>query len=240
MNRIENQFIRRVISSISVGMITLWMTPLLAEPETPEKQIIQSIQQYMSYRLEGRYAQYETHVQPIDHRLKISNCNQLKLQHRPKNRHTGRLTMKVSCSQPDTWQIHIPFQVKAFDHVIVASHPIAMGTKLQESDLKSELKDISLLHQGYYSNLEQISGYITKRPINSDQIISPSVVNPARMVNRGEKVMIQAESNGLNIKTTGVAMEDGVYGELIKVKNTATNKLIEGRISSPGLVKVSL
>ena len=240
MNRLENQIIRTIMSKLLIAILVLWASNLLAQATSPEKQIKEAIQQHMSFRLEGRYAKYDIQVQPIDHRLKIAACDQLKLQHRPKNRNTGRMTMKVSCRNPSSWQIHVPFLVTAFDHVVVANQPIAMGTKLREDDLKSELKDISLLHQGYYSSVEQISGFITKRPIHNDQIITPSIVNPARMVNRGEKVVIQAQGIGLNIRTTGIAMEDGVFGELIQVRNAKTNKLLEGRISAPGMVKVSM
>ena len=118
--------------------------------------------------------------------------------------------------------------------------PIAKGTHLTTSDLRLELADVSLLYTGYFKSMTELEGFVARRPIPAEQIMSPALVDPAKMVNRGEKVMIIAEGPGISIRASGKAMEDGAYGELIRVKNTNSNKVVEGRITAPGLIKVSL
>ncbi|WP_290583466.1 flagellar basal body P-ring formation chaperone FlgA [Ketobacter sp.] len=206
-----------------------------------QQQIDEAIELYVTESHTGHYQDVAVEIQPIDPRLRLAACGQaLQLQHRPRNRSTGRLTFKVTCAGPDSWSIHVPVTVQAFDHVVISDLPIAKGTHLSPSDLRLELVDVSLLHGGYFQSMAELDGFVAKRPIQAEQVMTPALVDPARMINRGEKVMIVAEGPGLSIRATGLAMEDGAYGELIRVRNTNSNKVVEGRITAPGLIKVSL
>lgn len=206
-----------------------------------QKQIDEAIDLYISEVQDGNYQDIKVEIQPIDTRLRLAECTQaLQLKHRPRNRTAGRLTFKVSCDGDESWSIHVPVTVQAFDHVVVSDLPIAKGTHLTTSDLRLELVDVSLLYSGYFKTMEELDGFVARRPIPAEQVMTPALVNPAKMVNRGEKVMIMAEGPGLSIRASGHAMEDGAYGELIRVKNTSSNKVVEGRITAPGLIQVSL
>jgi flagella basal body P-ring formation protein FlgA len=136
--------------------------------------------------------------------------------------------------------VHVPAVIEAFDQVVVSDLPLARGTHLSSSDLRLEIMDVSRLHSGYFREISDLSGHVARRSIKSGQVMSPALVDPARMINRGERVVITAESPGLSIRSTGEAMQDGAYGELIRVKNTSSDKIVEGRITAPGQIKVSL
>lgn len=213
----------------------------LAAATEIQRQIDDAINLYISEEHAGHYQSVEVEIQPIDPRLRLSTCDRpLQLQQRPRNRTAGRLTFKISCEGSETWSIHVPVTVQAFDNVVVSDLPIAKGTQLRASDLRIELVDISLLHSGYFQSMDELDGFVARRPIPAEQVMTPALVDPAKMVNRGEKVVIIAEGPGLSIRATGMAMEDGAFGELIRVRNASTNKVVEGRISAPGLIKVSL
>ena len=225
-----------------IGLLGLLsITTTQAASGNIQEQIDEAIKLYISEIQDGNYQEIKVQIQPIDSRLRLASCSEpLHLKHRPRNRTAGRLTFKISCDGADSWAIHVPVQVQAFDQVVVSDMPIAKGTHLTTSDLRLELADVSLLYTGYFKSMTELEGFVARRPIPAEQIMSPALVDPAKMVNRGEKVMIIAEGPGISIRASGKAMEDGAYGELIRVKNTNSNKVVEGRITAPGLIKVSL
>ncbi|MGB3623394.1 MAG: flagellar basal body P-ring formation chaperone FlgA [Ketobacter sp.] len=229
----------------SLGATTgFTQSPTDEQPVTPatlHTQVDQSIQHYAKEIQGDTYESYDISIQPVDPRLRLSRCNApLDIQHRPRNRNYGRLTMRVECNGDEPWAIHVPVTIQAFAKVVIASGPIAKGTHLSAGDISIETPDLSLLYGGYFSAAEQVNGFVAKRPISAGQVLNSSLMDPVKMINRGEKVVIIAEGPGLNIRTTGVSMEDGAYGELIRVKNANTEKVVEGRISGPGRIKVSL
>lgn len=246
MNRLMLDFITGPTATVYLALCiagTMLLLPGRAFAETldVQEQINAAIKGYSNQLLLPRYQDFQLQIRPIDTRMKLAYChNPLAINHRPPGRISGRLTMKVSCTGPSNWKIHVPVVIKAFDDVVIAKHPIPKGSHLTAADLKLEKKDISLLHSGYYRNLAQVVGQVSKRPIRQNFVINSASLQPALMVDRGEKVVILAEGNGLSIRTTGIAMQQGGHGELIRVKNSNTDKVVEGRIIGPGQIKVSL
>jgi flagella basal body P-ring formation protein FlgA len=58
-------------------------------------------------------------------------------------------------------------------------------------------------------------------------------------VHKGEMVTVQFVRKNLTIDTQGLAMSNGVIGDLIKVKNTDTNKIIIARVTGDRIVAIS-
>ncbi len=209
--------------------------------ETLHTQVEEAIDLYSKEIQSEAYESVEIDIQPVDPRLRLARCSlPLAIEHRPRSRTYGRLTMRVECNGDEPWAIHVPVTIQAFAKVLVADVPIAKGTQLNANDVRIESRDVSLLYGGFFADEERIKGYVAKRPISVGQVINATLLDPAKMINRGEKVVIVAEGPGLNIRTTGIAVNDGAYGELIRVKNSSTEKVVEGRITGPGRVKVSL
>ncbi|MDY6920608.1 MAG: flagellar basal body P-ring formation chaperone FlgA [Pseudomonadota bacterium] len=229
------------LTGLLLLVLGLIWNPAAAVASGLQQQIDDAISLYVEETRDDQYQSLQVEIQPIDPRLQLSTCAEpLQLERRPPNRSVGRLTFRVSCGAPDHWSIHVPVTVQAFDHVVVADRPIAKDTHLSERELRLELRDVSRLYAGYFTALEELDGFVTRRPVRADQVMSPALVDPAQMINRGERVVIVAERPGLSIRTTGEAMEDGAFGELIRVRNPSSNKVVEGRITAPGQIKVSL
>lgn len=247
MNRVNGQnakripILQRVLAGCFLLLSLQTLKAVAATDMDVHKQVRDAIEVYAQEVQNQNFEQFEVDSQPLDSRLRLSACDQpLIVEHRPRNRTVGRLTMRVECRGADNWAIHVPVTVSAFANVVIADMPIAKGTQITERDIRVEARDVSLIYSGYFNSVERVKGFVSKRPIPAGQVLNPTVLDPAKMINRGEKVVIVAEGRGLNIRTTGVAMNDGAYGELIQVRNSNTDKVVEGRIDGPGRIKVSL
>ena len=57
-------------------------------------------------------------------------------------------------------------------------------------------------------------------------------------IKRGQLVKIVAEKNGIYVETTGRALQNGHVGDIIKVKNIYSKKVIEGKVKDDETVVV--
>lgn len=246
MNRTPTQKPQRARRRVGpvVALLSL-LFPVTAVPaETPvsaQAQISAAIDHYLGDLQSSRYSRMEANVQPLDARLRLAPCSQpLQVEHQPRDRVGGRITFKVDCSEAGGWTVRIPANLQVFDYVVVAATSIPMGTQLSGSELTEQEMDVALQYRGYYRSIDEVRGFVTRRPIPAGQVLSPVTVNPAHLVTKGETVTILAESPGLSIRSVGVALMNGAMGDVIQVKNTKSNKVVEGRISGPGQIKVTL
>lgn len=228
------------------GLLASWLTVHAQAADnialsTAQAQINTAIQQYLADLKDNRYTRMDADVQPLDNRLRLDSCTgPLEVEHQPRDRIGGRITLKATCTAPGGWSVRVPATVQLFDQVVVAGASIPAGSRLSPRDLQQQEMDVALLSRGYYSAISQVAGFVAKRPIPAGQVLSPVTVNPANLVSKGETVSIVAEGPGLTIRALGIALSDGAMGQLIQVRNSKTNKVVEGRISAPGQIKVTL
>jgi len=71
------------------------------------------------------------------------------------------------------------------------------------------------------------------RPIRIDEIAAPIAIK------KGSRVTLLYQSGNLAIKTIGEAMENGSKGDLIKVKNIASKSILQGKVESPDIVRIT-
>lgn len=248
MNRMSRQkqlpFVRRFGAALALLCLLFSAASARANttPEaTAQAQVSAAIDLYLADLKSNRYSRMEADVQPLDVRLRLAACTQpLQVEHHPRERMGGRITFKVECNGVGGWSVRIPANLQLFDHVVVAATSIPMGTQLTGKELTEQEMDVALQYRGYYRDINEVRGFVTRRPIPAGQVLSPITVNPANLVNKGETVAILAEAPGITIRSLGVAMMDGAMGDVIQVKNTKSNKVVEGRISAPGQIKVAL
>jgi flagella basal body P-ring formation protein FlgA len=100
--------------------------------------------------------------------------------------------------------------------------------------------DISRLNGGYYATLQEVKGMVLKRPVTAGTVFSTAMLQPAILIKRGEKVIISAETDSLQVRMEGVALQEGAKGELIEVKNLSSRQVIEAVVLSPGVVQVRM
>jgi flagellar basal body P-ring formation protein FlgA len=56
---------------------------------------------------------------------------------------------------------------------------------------------------------------------------------------KGDRIVIGAGSANMQVKTNGIALEDGKLGESIRVKNARSNKDLVAQVVSTSEVKVN-
>lgn len=72
------------------------------------------------------------------------------------------------------------------------------------------------------------------RPIRTSELSNPIVIK------RGEPVEMTYSTPYMNIKTTGIALDDGELGGMLRVKNAKSEKAVTAKVTGAGKVEANL
>lgn len=152
----------------------------------------------------------------------------------------GKTTIGVRCPAPETWTIYVPAQVHVYGDAVVLTRPVARGAPIPSLALRVERRDLGTLAAGALQDPAAAVGMLPRRALPQGAVLSAAMLEAAPLVRRGQQVTIQAEITGLSVKSAGEALADGSQGELVRVRNLLTNKVITAIVMAPGEVRVPL
>ncbi|MDI9819294.1 MULTISPECIES: flagellar basal body P-ring formation chaperone FlgA [unclassified Legionella] len=182
-------------------------------------------------------------IENIDPRIQLKPCDEKKLDvfnpYQTLPIHTT--IMGIRCQETNNhWTLYVPVKIILQKTVLIAKRPLAKGIQLVSTDIDTQEVDVSQLKQGYFSKTEDVIGQICKTAINQGNVITPNNLQTAALIHKGEQVTIQALSDTINVSMKGIALSDGVIGEMIKVKNLTSKKIVEAQVSAPNKVRVTI
>lgn len=183
----------------------------------------------------------EIKAAPLDPRLKLAACSQpIAVYAPPGFRAMGNSNVGVRCEGAQRWNILLPVNVRAFANVLVTTHPLSRGTPIAENDIKLARREISNLTGGYITSVTDVIGHVTTQPLMMETVLSRFSVTSPPLVRRGEQVTIIASGDGIEIRSEGIAQQNGVLGATVTVSNTSSKRQIEGIVMAPGLIQVKI
>lgn len=189
----------------------------------------------------GAETRFEITVGPLDRRMRLSACAVPLQFQAPTGELLGRVSIKASCnSSTQGWSLYIPANVRQFRPVVVAAHPISRGSALDASAITLRQSDISTLPQGYFTDPRQLLEQLARRDIAPGEPLRQSLLQPQRLIKRGDEVVILAEVDGLTVRSSGIALADGAAGAQIDIRNLRSERIIRARVHSAGTVMVRL
>lgn len=121
----------------------------------------------------------------------------------------------------------------------VLAQPLARGAIIREDGIVD--KDIKRSPAGidYITDRGMLIGMAAKRPLRAGVPLRTSDIQQPDIVRKGDLVTVAFEAPGLSLSIRGKALEDGKYGQAVRVMNTQTNRTFEGVALAAGYVLVS-
>jgi len=131
----------------------------------------------------------------------------------------------------------IRIRLEALADIAVSAGTLRRGEILSSDDIELRYQDISNVKGPIFSTQELI-GKRLKRSVRLGEPLREQQVEFPPVIKRGERVVIQAQRNGLMLTAAGEAKQDGLTGEAIRVMNNDSRKEVLCQVVAPGLVKV--
>ena len=176
----------------------------------------------------------------LNSRLKLANCNKpLHIAFSNLQKTYGRTSLDISCRNSPKWRIHLPIKVDVYDDVLITKHPFSLGQKIGIWMLEYKKRNISLLNQGYFTQFNDLKNRESRRNLRRGSILTLNNTRLSEMVKSGQHVTLVLNYKGINIRTSGKALQSARIGQPVKVRNSQSQKIIEGIVDGEGLVKVN-
>ena len=133
----------------------------------------------------------------------------------------------------------IPGTLEVLTPVAVAVANLRRDDIITESQVQMVSQNIATLKEPCLQP-SQIIGKRIIHNINAGSIIDLAYIDFPPMVKRGAVVKILCQKDGIELTATGIAKTDGKQDQIIKVKNSSSDKEISARVTAPGLVEVQI
>ncbi len=128
-------------------------------------------------------------------------------------------------------------RIEALAEVATAATTLRRGQIITPDRIRMTRQNIAALQDPFFSP-RNVIGMQVKRTLHAGKAIERRYVEPPPVIRKGDLVKILASRGGLQLTATGMSRMDGRPGDVIRVQNMNSGKLIYCRVDAPGLVSV--
>ena len=168
----------------------------------------------------------------------------------------GWKTVRVVCRQENMWDIFVrtgyhkkalkkdvkgPEIQKKSDNLdlmqrVIIVRPVTQGDYLTRADLG--LQTLSRNGGGGFTDIDDLVGRRAKKSLRASLVVHDRHLSPNWMVRAKQTVSVVNTVGGIQVTMTGIAMENGRFGDLVKVRNLSSNSVLHGFVA--GTKKISI
>jgi flagella basal body P-ring formation protein FlgA len=155
------------------------------------------------------------------------------------NKRARRFNYKIAFKSDDFYKV--VDALGSYDEIVsvpALSTRIPHGTVIKEENIEYvDVEKHKLRHDTVLDKSELI-GKSLKHSKSELRPIRKRDVQREQVVKRSDNIDIVFETEAITLTAKGVAMEDGAKGDVIRVRNTSSNKIIMAKIKNSSEVKV--
>ncbi|KDV04048.1 flagellar basal body P-ring formation chaperone FlgA [Aeromonas caviae] len=182
-------------------------------------------------------AQADVKAGTIDERLPLTRCEDALTISLPARMEIRRnTTVYLKCEGEKSWDLYLPVRVSIQKPYVTVAVPVAKGDILSEPMLTLAYQDQTLIRGDYLTDPTALIGVRSKRELKPGQ---PIRLTQVCVVCKGDQVTLSAENSSMQIKTMARALQDGSFGDMIRLVNTRSGRTVQGQVSAVGSVVVT-
>lgn len=135
-----------------------------------------------------------------------------------------------------------PFEVTALVDewaiMPVAKRPVARGTLIAADDVVMARVNLAAIPADALRNDEDVIGLEVNRDIPFGEVFRRDKLTIPPLINAGSRVTMVYKRGPFEASASGVALESGIRGQEIKVRNDTSKKVISGVVLEAGVIGV--
>lgn len=164
----------------------------------------------------------------------------LQVRSRAGERYIGRTSFTVRFSKGDTVvrEEAVRVRIEVFTDLVVSTREIMRDAVIGSDDVTVTSKWMDTAPAGILTDAAEAVGKKAVMRLNAGTEISRTMLRSAPVVKKGEVVRIVLESGPMVISAVGLCQEDGAKGDLVRVQNISSKKIIFARVMGSSLVRV--
>ena len=148
----------------------------------------------------------------------------------------SRMNFVVTCPGSAGWKYNVAVRPDVSVPVVMPKSLIARDTVITADDLQLKKFNISNQREGLMTNMDEAIGLTSKRALQPGKPITRSELVQPVLVKRDQPVMIVSHTAGITASMPGVALKNGRKGDVIKIRNSSSQRIISGMVDDTGVV----
>jgi flagellar basal body P-ring formation protein FlgA len=182
----------------------------------------------------------EVRLGALDARLKLAPCRSVLPYLPPGMRLWGAARIGLRCTDPGVrWNVFLPLHVDVHGPGLVASAPLAAGTRLGSEHLVPASVLLSAAPSRALVQPAQAVGRVLARPLAAGEALREADLRARQWFAAGDTVRLAAGGPGWRIHGEGQALGPGIEGQPVRVR-TETGRVISGLAVGERQVEVGL
>lgn len=237
------------LCALSAGSWAAGTAPAGAATRSPQDALEASVKNWVAQT--RKVPSEQVSMAPLDARVKVRACDKALAMDLP---FSSAETVRVRCPQP-VWQQYVRVSVlgkapetvakapreqpadTAKRWVLVASVPLQRGMTLHETHVQRAQVDTSGMPVNVLEHASEIMHAEVVRDVRPGVPLRSHDIRPTVLVKRGQMVLLSVgQAQGFQISARVEAMQDGRFGEQIRLKNRDSGRELSGRVQGPNQV----
>lgn len=149
----------------------------------------------------------------------------------------SRMNYEVSCQDANGWKVNVGVRPDVFVAVVMPRSLIPRNTEITADDIELKKFNISNQHGDVLMHPEDVVGLTSKRALQPGKPLTAAELVQPLLVKRDQPVMIVSRMQGITASMPGVAMKNGHKGDVIRVRNATSQRVISGVVDQAGVVE---
>lgn len=149
-----------------------------------------------------------------------------------------RLRYEVSCPDSHGWSLTVAVKASVSVPLVTSAQMLERGRVIGPADVVVSEQNVALIQDQVYTAPQQVVGQTVKRRINAGQPLTTSLLDRPVLIERGQSVTLIVNSQGIQASTAGEALKQGRQGEMIRVRNSSSQRIVDGVVESAGVVRI--
>ena len=187
----------------------------------------QTVEEKVSEYLKKKYK--DINIESIDFSLKpFKPDSEYKIKIKERSKTPSRIYLTALVIQKGKEKkINISVRYKQMVNAPVPKKDLLRGQIIKEEDI--EIKKVPA-QRGIITDKKLLVGAVVRTTLKKGKPVKISMITPDYPVKRRSYVKVIYDRNGIKIEITGIALENGIIGQVIKVKNQSTGKILPCKV----------
>lgn len=231
-----------MIKPLLLLLITSLSSPLQANttPQTITRATESFLRDFASEQSEKNY---RVSFKPgsIDSRLALAKCQQpLSVEFSSDPWKTTTPSLLVACDSSRPWRMFVTASVSIYGPALVAARPLTRGERISRELLTVKPVEINASRRGIITAIDQAVGLQVRRSVNTGSLITPDMLSVPDAIERGDHVVITAQTGSFSVRARGKALASAGVGEQVLVQNLRSSRTVKARVVAPGHVDIAM
>lgn len=130
-------------------------------------------------------------------------------------------------------RVHISANARVWQNQTVLTRPIAYQQVLTADDLEERRALVEVIDPDPLVQKAQAINQQAARDLKPGTVMTAKMLDPVQMVKAGQLILVDAKTGGVVVTSTVRAIENGTFGQSIKVKNDTTKETLVITVTGP-------